>query len=91
MGGGARSGVSGIAKVKTKKQDDTIVEVRVAVTSTCMYPQIKGPIFHYKAYRPIYVGLGRHVLTARAISGPHVHCQVGALHWRHFTNRGFTW
>ena len=46
---GRGGGVSGIAKAKTKKQDDTIVEFRVAVTSTCMYPQIKGPIFHYKA------------------------------------------
>ena len=34
-------------------------------------------------------GLDRHALTVRAISGPH--SQIGALLWRHFTSRGFTW
>ena len=37
-----------VAKAKTKKQDDTMAEFRVAMTSTCTH---KGPIFHYKAYR----------------------------------------
>ena len=35
-----------VANAKAKKQDDTMVEFRVAVTSTCTH---KGPIFHYKA------------------------------------------
>ena len=35
-----------LAKAKTKKQDDTMVELRVAMTSTYTH---KGPIFHYKA------------------------------------------
>ena len=36
-----------VAKAKTKKkQDDTVVEFRVAMTFTCTY---KGLIFHYKA------------------------------------------
>ena len=39
MGGG---------KAKTKKQDDTMVEFRVAVMSTCTH---KGPTFLYKAYK----------------------------------------
>ena len=34
-----------VAKAKTKKQDDTMVEFRVAMTSTCTH---KEPIFHYK-------------------------------------------
>ena len=34
-------------------------------------------------------GLDRRVLTIRAISGPH--CQIGVLHWCHFTSCGFTW
>ena len=35
-----------VAKAKTKKQDDTMVEFRVAMMSTCTH---KGPTFHYKA------------------------------------------
>ena len=35
-----------VAKAKTKKQYNTMVEFRVAMTSTCTH---KGPIFHYKA------------------------------------------
>ena len=35
-----------IAKAETNKQDDTLVEFRVAMTSTCMH---KEPIYHYKA------------------------------------------
>ena len=35
-----------VAKAKTKKQDDTVVELRVTMMSTCTH---KGPIFHYKA------------------------------------------
>ena len=46
-----------VAKVKIKKQDDTLVEFRVAMTSTCTH---KGPIFH-----------DRRVLTVGVISGPH--------------------
>ena len=34
-------------------------------------------------------GLDRRALTVGAISGPHSH--LGALLWRHFTRRGFTW
>ena len=33
-----------MAKTKTKKQDDTLVEFRVAMTSTCTH---KGLVFHY--------------------------------------------
>ena len=33
-----------MAKAKSTKQDDTMVEFRVAMTSTCTH---KGPIFHY--------------------------------------------
>ena len=35
-----------VAKAITKKQDDTMIEFRVAMTSTCTH---KGLIFHYKA------------------------------------------
>ena len=35
-----------VAKAKTKKQDDTTVEFRLAMMSTYMH---KGPVFHYKA------------------------------------------
>ena len=35
-----------VAKARIKQQDDTTVEFRVAMTSTCTH---KGPIFHYKA------------------------------------------
>ena len=31
--------------------------------------------------------LDRHVLKMGAISGPY--CQIGALHWHHFTSLGF--
>ena len=34
-------------------------------------------------------GLGRLVLTAGVILS--LHCQIGALHWHHFTRHGFTW
>ena len=78
LGGGVWGGVSG-GKAKTKKQDDTLVEFRVAMISTYTH---KGPIFHYNQ------GLDRHV-TVGVISGPH--CQIGALYWCHFTSRGFTW
>ena len=52
--GGRGAGVSGrdvgvvwvVAKAKTKKQDDTLVEFRVGMMSTFTH---KGPIFHYKA------------------------------------------
>ena len=52
--GGRGAGVGGrgvgvgwvVAKAKTKKQDDTLVEFRVGMTSTFTH---KGPIFHYKA------------------------------------------
>ena len=37
-----------VTKAKKEKQDDTMVEFRVAMTSTCPH---KAPIFHYKAYR----------------------------------------
>ena len=33
-----------MAKAKTKKQDDTLVEFRVAMTSTCIH---KGLVFYY--------------------------------------------
>ena len=42
--GGAWGGVGG-DKGLTKKQNDTIVEFRVAMTCTCTH---KEPIFHYK-------------------------------------------
>ena len=32
-----------VAKLKTKKQDDTLVDFRVAMISTCTH---KGPMFH---------------------------------------------
>ena len=35
-----------VAKAKTKKQGDTMVEFRVAMMSTCTH---KVPKFHYKA------------------------------------------
>ena len=35
-----------VAKTITKKQDNTMVEFRVAMTSTYTH---KGPIFHYMA------------------------------------------
>ena len=35
-----------VAKAKTKKQGDTMVEFRVSMMSTCTH---KGLIFHYKA------------------------------------------
>ena len=35
-----------VVKAKTQKQDDTVVEFRVAMSSTYTH---KGPIFHYKA------------------------------------------
>ena len=35
-----------VEKAKTKKQDDTMVEFRVAMMATCTN---KRPIFHYKA------------------------------------------
>ena len=34
-----------VEKAKTKKQDDTLLEFRVAMMCTCTH---KGPIFHYK-------------------------------------------
>ena len=34
-------------------------------------------------------GLDRRALAVGGISGPH--SQLGALLWRHFTGRGFTW
>ena len=36
-----------VAKAKTKKQDDTVLEFRVAMMSTCTH---KGPIFLYKTW-----------------------------------------
>ena len=45
-----RGGAGGVrwmvAKAKTKKQDNTMVEFRVAMMSTCTYT---GSVFHYKA------------------------------------------
>ena len=35
-----------VVKAKTQKQDDAILEFRVAMSSTCAH---EGPIFHYKA------------------------------------------
>ena len=69
-----------VAKAKTKKQGTTTVEFRV-----------RGCDIHMDSQRvsiPLQ-GLDRHVLTVGTISGPH--CQIGALHWHHFTNRGFIW
>ena len=34
-----------VAMAKTKKQDDTMVDFRVAMTSTYTH---RGPLFHYK-------------------------------------------
>ena len=67
-------------KAKTKKQDSTMVEFREAMMSTCTYL--------HRVSIPLQ-GLDRCVLTVGAVSGPH--CQIGALHWRHFTSHGFTW
>ena len=39
-----------VAKAKIKKQDDTVVQFRVSMMSTCTH---KGPIFHYKAYTDV--------------------------------------
>ena len=45
--GEVRGGVGWmLAKAKTKKQDDTLVELRVVMTSACTH---KRPIFYYKA------------------------------------------
>ena len=51
-----RGGVGG-GKTKTKKQDNIImVEFRVATTCT-----LKGPIFHYKAYRQMCANSGSNI------------------------------
>ena len=64
-----------VAKAKTKKQDNTMVEFRVVITFTCTH---KG---QYSSTRP------RQTCADRgAISSPH--CQIGALHWCHITSLG---
>ena len=57
-----------VAKAKTEKQYNTMVEFRVAMTSTCT---------HQRANIPLQ-DLDRWVLTVGVISGPH--SQIGALH-----------
>ena len=69
-----------VSKAKTNKQDDTMVDFRVAMYDIHMHPQT--------ANIPLQ-GLDRHVLTVGAISG--LHCQIGILHWCYFTSCGFTW
>ena len=49
------------AKVTTKKQDDTKVEFRVALMSTCTHKGANIPL----------QGLDRHVVTMGAITGPY--------------------
>ena len=45
--GGRSAGMGWVVeKAKTRKQDDTMVEFRVAMMPTYTH---KGPIFHYKA------------------------------------------
>ena len=66
-------------KLKQRRKKTQIVEFRVAMTCTCTH---KGPILHYKAWTDMLILVG-------AISGPN--SQPGALLWRHFTSRGFTW
>ena len=68
-----------VAKAKTKKQDDTMVEFRVAMTSTCTH---KGP---QRATLPLQ-GVDRRVQTVGAISGPNWSPPLVP-----FTTRGFTW
>ena len=78
--GGSGTGVGWVVeKVKTKKQDDTKVEFRVVLMSTCTH---KVANIHLE-------GLDRHVVTMGAISVPH--WKIVALYWRHFTSCGFTW
>ena len=50
-----------VAKAKQKKQDDTLVEFRVAMTSTCTP---KGPIFQYKAYRQTCADSGNDIRSS---------------------------
>ena len=45
-----------VAKAKTKKQDNIMVEFRVATTYT-----LKRPIFHYKAYRQTCANSGSNI------------------------------
>ena len=58
-----------VAKAKTKKQDNTMIEFRVATYDVHMHPQ--------RANIPLQ-GLDRHVLAEGVISGPY--CQIAAFH-----------
>ena len=68
-----------VAKTKTKKQEYTNGRVWSGY-DVHMYPQ--------RANIPLQ-SLDRCVLTVGALSGPH--CQIGVLHWCHFTGHEFTW
>ena len=68
-----------MAKTKTKNQDDTNIRVQSGY-DIHLYPQ--------RTNIPLQ-GLDRCALTMGAISGPH--CQIGTLHWHHFTSCGLMW
>ena len=61
MGSGGTGVGYVVAKVITKKQDDTKVEFRMALMTTCIYKLINIPL----------QGLDQHVVTMRAISDPY--------------------
>ena len=77
--GGARGWGGWWQKLNQRRKKTQIVEFRVAMTCTCTHKRANIPL----------QGLDRCALTVGAISGPH--SQPGALLWRHFTSRGFTW
>ena len=64
---------------RLEKHNDTMVEFKMGMTSTCTHKR--------STFSP--QGLDRHMLTVGVISGSH--CQIGDLHWSHFTSCGFTW
>ena len=78
--GGARGWGEWWQKLNQRRNKTQRVEFRVASYDVYMHPQ--------RANIPLQ-GLDRPALTVGAISGPH--SQPGALLWRHFTSRGFTW
>ena len=68
-----------VEKAKQRSRMTQMLEFRVAVMSTCTH---KG---HYSTTKPRQT----YIVTVGAVSGPH--CQIGALHWHHFTSCELTW
>ena len=67
-----------VTKAKTKKQDGTMIEFRVAMMFTYTH---KGPIFCYKAYRQTRVNKGANqVPTAKLVPSIGVISPVIDLH-----------